>query len=456
MKRFYALALLCAFIFCLSGFAREDWKLVDGLREIDMDNIAIDTRDDAVYVSSGKNLYRSGDKGNNWTLTFSAHEENGGIDFVGAFEQGIFICAGGRVFKSDDGLAWREYPMKMNSRKIIWVEFADNRIFAASEKGVYENSGAEWKRIFLTGGEEAERGAVITDENIKASGPINSMTVINDNIFLAGDFGIFASEDSGETWKEFVNAGLSSLKVRRLVHKDGFYAATGKGVFIFFEQEKLWKPLYKGLDTKDVRDIAVDKDGYLWAATKKGLYKIELSGIDRESSAIKDILKGFDNEPCVKETRDAAIEYAEVHPDKIKEWRAAAGKKALLPNVSIGLDRYAVDYWHWDSGTNPDTLRKGKDTVDWDITMTWDMGGFIWNDDQTSIDTRSKLMVELRQDITDQVTRIYFERRRLQAELLISEPKDLKAGIEKELRLQELTADIDALTGGYFSEHVRR
>ena len=165
----------------------------------------------------------------------------------------------------------------------------------------------------------------------------------------------------------------------------------------------------------------------------------------------QDILKRFETEPSISDVQEAAIKYAEVHPDKIKAWRESANKKALLPNVSVGLDRYVIDYWHWDSGTSPDTLQKGKDAVGWDVTMTWDMGELIWNNDQTSIDTRSKLMVELRDDIMNEVTRTYFERRRLQIEMLTSPPQDLKISLEKELRLQELTADIDALTGGYFS-----
>ena len=61
-------------------------------------------------------------------------------------------------------------------------------------------------------------------------------------------------------------------------------------------------------------------------------------------------------------------------------------------------------------------------------------------------------MVQLRNDILDQVNRTYFERRRLQQELLASPPKDEHALIEKQLRLEELTADLDGLTGGYFSE----
>ena len=95
----------------------------------------------------------------------------------------------------------------------------------------------------------------------------------------------------------------------------------------------------------------------------------------------------------------------------------ASGKKALLPQVSVGVDRNTADLWHWEGGsttkTDDDILRRGKDTVDWDLTLSWDLGDLIWNNDQTSIDTRSKLMVQLRNDILDEATRTYFERLRL-------------------------------------------
>ena len=214
--------------------------------------------------------------------------------------------------------------------------------------------------------------------------------------------------------------------------------------------------------TKEANSMAIDSDGNIWVATKKGLYErrqntIAKFALDSNLENQKmDILKKFENEPSISDVQEAAVKYAEVHPDKIKTWRDSAKKQALLPNVSVGLDRYVTDYWHWDSGTNPDTLQKGKDAVSWDVSMTWNMGELIWNSDQTSIDTRSKLMVELRDDIMNEVTRTYFERRRLQIDLLASPPKDLKLSLEKELRLQELTADIDALTGSYFSGHLKK
>ena len=79
-----------------------------------------------------------------------------------------------------------------------------------------------------------------------------------------------------------------------------------------------------------------------------------------------------------------------------------------------------------------------------------------WNNDQTLIDVRSKLMVQLRDDLLDEVTHLYFERRRLQIELLQNPPKDVNEFIERKLRLQELTADIDAMTGGYLSQEIVR
>jgi hypothetical protein len=64
-------------------------------------------------------------------------------------------------------------------------------------------------------------------------------------------------------------------------------------------------------------------------------------------------------------------------------------------------------------------------------------------------------MVQLRDDILDEITRTYFERRRLQLETCLSPSLDLKKKLQNELRIQELTADLDALTGGDFTARLK-
>ena len=195
----------------------------------------------------------------------------------------------------------------------------------------------------------------------------------------------------------------------------------------------------------------------LWAATDHGLYRATLGPelFDEEASpSAQELLGNFTHEPTIRDVRDAAIRYAEVHPGKIAAWRTQARLRSLVPKFSFAGDTNLTDFRHWDSGTNPDSLLKGERDIDWNASITWEPADLIWSDDQTSIDVRSKLMVELRDDIVDDVTRTYFERRRLQAALLTNPPKDEKTLLEKELRLQELTAMIDGLTGGYFSRQL--
>ena len=135
-------------------------------------------------------------------------------------------------------------------------------------------------------------------------------------------------------------------------------------------------------------------------------------------------------------------------------------KKAWLPTVSFTTDAGKDQNVDLDRGgtADPDTFIIGppEKSTDWHVGLSWNMGELIWNDDQTSIDTRSKLMVELRDDLLNEVTHLYFERRQLQVEIWLHPPKELPLKLEKELKLQELTAGIDALTGGYFSRSLQK
>jgi hypothetical protein len=166
------------------------------------------------------------------------------------------------------------------------------------------------------------------------------------------------------------------------------------------------------------------------------------------------IISEEEKEPAIQQVQQWAIAYAEVHPDKINRWRREARLKALLPSVSVGVDRADTELYHWDSGPNPDALLKGTEYLDWDVNVSWDFSEIVWSTDQTTIDSRSKLMVELREDILDHVTRLYFERQRLRKQSQEQGKLGQPVSWESHLRVEELTALIDALTGGAFSRSL--
>ncbi len=270
--------------------------------------------------------------------------------------------------------------------------------------------------------------------------------------------GAMVSRDGGTTWRPLSTAGLLSASISRLLvpaqPPPALYAATAKGVACYEPGRDAWQVLTDGLATTKTHDLAATAL-HLWAATEEGLYRAQIAAHAAEAapglSPAEAVLARFADEPTIRQVQEAAIRYAEVHPQKIWWWRRQARLSALVPKLSFTGDTNLTDFRHWDSGTNPDSLLRGERDLDWSGTITWELADLIWSDAQTSIDNRSKLMVQLRDDIVDEVTRLYFERRRLQVALLERPPRDQKTALKQELRLQELTAMIDGLTGGYLS-----
>jgi hypothetical protein len=171
----------------------------------------------------------------------------------------------------------------------------------------------------------------------------------------------------------------------------------------------------------------------------------------------------FSFEPSIQKVHEWAIDNAEVHPDKIKEWRRKAKQKAWLPKFDVGVDSgwdrplsnsvYGTYTGGGQSYIGPNDKSYGED-FGWDAGLSWDFSELIWNNDQTSIDSRSKLMVELREEILNEVTRIYFERRKVQIDIMQENFIDASQELQMQMRVDELTAVIDSLTGGEFSKHV--
>ena len=58
---------------------------------------------------------------------------------------------------------------------------------------------------------------------------------------------------------------------------------------------------------------------------------------------------------------------------------------------------------------------------------------------------------DARREIESLVIRLYFERRRLKAELATADAGDTSSDMRLELRIAEVEAELDALTGGAFT-----
>ena len=234
------------------------------------------------------------------------------------------------------------------------------------------------------------------------------------------------------------------------------FISSQKGIFQYDHKNDIWLDRSIGLTTLNINMISgsIDK-GLIFAATEKGLFRMSLDNDDINNMGKQWISNLYLSEPGIAEIHQAAIEYAEVSPDKIKWMRSAAKNQALIPKFSFNLDRDVNKNIDLDrGGTNdPDFYIEGpRDRkLGWGIGLNWDLSELVWSYHQTSIDVRSRLMVQLRNDILDEVTKLYFERLRLKNELMQNPPQEAKQMALKQLRFAELTANIDALTGGYLS-----
>lgn len=426
----------------------------------------------SIFAATGNGLFHSANCGDNWKNTFKGKNylENY-CSVLAVLHSRIFLGTRGGLFVSKDlGRSWHKEGSRLGGSQILAI-FSNVKdlksIYVTSVDGVFvsKDAGESWERIFLTlCREESNPGEEEPFENKEKEAGysgIRYFTIDPNNpstLYLATTAGILRSENKGKNWQKFTDYGLLSKDIALVLFSPtgDLYALTKSGVFKF--QSERWFELSFNLPASKMNYLAIGNKNNVFAACDNGLFKSELQPhLDvRQANSISGY---YNKEPKIDEIQEAAIKYAEVEPQKIIQWRRLAAKKALLPQVSLGLDRNTTDLWHWEGGSSTknddDILRRGRDSLDWDVSLNWDLSDLIWNDAQTAIDVRSRLMVELREDILDEVTKLYFERIRLKMELDNLSIEDRKKRFDKELRLLELTASLDALTGGYFSKHLK-
>jgi hypothetical protein len=166
-------------------------------------------------------------------------------------------------------------------------------------------------------------------------------------------------------------------------------------------------------------------------------------------------------DPPVDALRAAATALVLAEPARARSLVERARWAGWLPELRLRVDRRFNRAESADLGTAPGAALApvGIDSdndVRYECRATWDLSRIVFNPDELAAQMQALRTAEARREIESLVIRLYFERRRLKAELAAADANDVAAGMRLEVRMAEIEAELDALTGGAFTRLAHR
>jgi hypothetical protein len=153
--------------------------------------------------------------------------------------------------------------------------------------------------------------------------------------------------------------------------------------------------------------------------------------------------------PTLAQVQAAALRRAHLDLGDTRRWLRRARAAFLLPTVSAGYDVRNDRGWTLDQEPGlADELRTDLGNVaTLRLKATWELDRAVFNPDELRAARATLDLVDWRERVLIDVTRLYFERMRLLLERSLAPAGDLASAIEREVRLHEVEGVLAGLTG---------
>lgn len=163
-------------------------------------------------------------------------------------------------------------------------------------------------------------------------------------------------------------------------------------------------------------------------------------------------------EPSLDQVRERALRYAGLDARPEQSWSRRARLGGLLPTLTVRATRgsgWDADLSRASSGT--ERLDRSSDgDVGYEARATWNLDRLLFDDAEIRAASTAQRLHRVRLQVAAEVTAAYFERRKLQV-LQLYEPAEEAAGAAvRQTSIDALTGQLDALTGGWFSDQLTR
>jgi hypothetical protein len=161
------------------------------------------------------------------------------------------------------------------------------------------------------------------------------------------------------------------------------------------------------------------------------------------------------------------LRFYKLEPERIKRMAVATRIKALMPEFEGSIDNSvghtftnARDGLYPQAAlaaidpSNTDGFKERTTTTNdnflWRVRAVWNLDRLVFNSEELDV----KSLNSLEENLVREVTTMYFGRQRLIANLILSGPDEDEEIFYELLRLDEMTATLDALTGGMFASRA--
>ncbi len=191
---------------------------------------------------------------------------------------------------------------------------------------------------------------------------------------------------------------------------------------------------------------------------------------DADAELLHRALQAFDDEPNVYEVQAQLLDHRDFDGHRPDRWTRRARLSHLLPRVqgqSNWLDQHhRQDRFREDIDADDDGLyhRDGAQHLWRDdlrfrsiysIRLDFDLSGLVFSGDEMAIQREVRSRWAMHDDLVEEVTNLYFARRRLQIQGYLFGDEDPMSALDRHLEIEALTARIDALTGGWFRTQIQ-
>jgi hypothetical protein len=266
-----------------------------------------------------------------------------------------------------------------------------------------------------------------------------------------------ATREPGGAWRIRRPALPPGARARRLSWALGrFWLSTDRGLLEADSLDGPWRRVSGAAGRAGIRDV-VSSAREIYVATESGLVAGRLQA---QRTGAPGSHASAPTGPGIEDVHRAAVAYLNLQRHDLESMRRRVNRRAWMPVATLraGYDDGSDRGWDVDEAFVSGDLRRLNDrdeahSRDWElgVTLIWDLPGLVYHPEEIDISRETRALIELRDDVLDEITQLYFERRRVLAEWAAR--ADSAERHRLRLRADELAAGIDAWTGGWFSRH---